>query len=352
MKEFCDLQDWAVFEAPRGVSHKATNFVESRRAVLTFRSVAAEAETNGQVEVAYEAHKKVLDYLTRSHILQAQKGIPVENVLPEHGQWWNDAVSAITRRASTDNNPDTSSTPGSTLGVQSSVGNRAASTAEMHQPPRVAPPIGTTGGSGNNTLGVASDGVMDEIAKVIASMEVQIKDNVPSWKDLVNVNGVKSQLQNALMHPLRSPHSYPGMKNGILLFGPPGCGKTTLVQSLVRACGCRLLDCTPSVIFSEWQGTISPCIIFIDEIESSVQDRGTESDSTSVSLTKSESMKARFSLKKSSVTVVGTTNHPEVIGYAFLRRFSTLLYIDPPDEAARLSLIVSALAKTSHSIDS
>ncbi|KAL8759017.1 MAG: hypothetical protein Q9184_003747 [Pyrenodesmia sp. 2 TL-2023] len=83
-----------------------------------------------------------------------------------------------------------------------------------------------------------------------------------------------------------------------------------------------------------------------------VQDRGTGSDSTSVSLTKSEFLKSWSSLKKSSVIVVGTTNYPEVIGYAFLRRLGTLLYIGPPDEAARLSLIASTLAEAPHSVDS
>lgn len=107
---------------------------------------------------------------------------------------------------------------------------------------------------------------------------------------------------------LKAPKDFPGMKrSGILLYGPPGCGKTVLVHSLVRKCGCSLLDVRTEELMSKWQGNteklviplcrgygltaclpvkraistllskakaIAPCIVFIDEIDSPLKQRG------------------------------------------------------------------------------
>ncbi|KAI4211061.1 MAG: hypothetical protein LQ349_009443, partial [Xanthoria aureola] len=97
--------------------------------------------------------------------------------------------------------------------------------------------------------------VNDEVHKAIGSIDVAIKESVPQWKGLVNVDGVKIKLPEAILYPIRRPDMYRGIQsNGLLLFGPPGCGKTILVQSLVRESGCNLLNVTLGSLFSKWQG--------------------------------------------------------------------------------------------------
>lgn len=94
--------------------------------------------------------------------------------------------------------------------------------------------------------------VDDEFHKAIGSMEVAIKDSVPQWKELVDVDSVKMELEGAILYPIRRPDMYRGIQsNGILLVGPPGCGKTILVQIFVRESGYNLLNVIPGALFSK-----------------------------------------------------------------------------------------------------
>ncbi|KAL8643867.1 MAG: hypothetical protein Q9226_008070 [Calogaya cf. arnoldii] len=134
----------------------------------------------------------------------------------------------------------------------------------------------------------------------LASIELKIGDDVPPWKDLIDIDGVKVKLEEAIVYPIKEPSIYKHIQgNGLLLFGSPGCGKTVLIQSLIREAGCSLLNVTAGVLFSKWQGetekavdvlffkarVTAPCVIFIDEIYAMVRERN-DTDSNSVAATK------------------------------------------------------------------
>ena len=95
----------------------------------------------------------------------------------------------------------------------------------------------------------------DEVSRAVNRMHVQVADSIPLWDDLVNSEGAKTILQYAIIDPLSCPDKFENLqRNGILLYGPPGCGKTVLIQSLVRQCNCNLMDVASSGLLSKWQG--------------------------------------------------------------------------------------------------
>lgn len=129
------------------------------------------------------------------------------------------------------------------------------------------PPAVSQAGLSSGNAHSSGDGVSDEIARTIESMQVQIGDNVPQWKDVVDVEGTKKDLERAILHPMKRPDLYTkNQRNGILLYGPPGCGKTILVQSIMRECKCKMLSVTASAIFSKWQGHTENSVILSNRL--------------------------------------------------------------------------------------
>ncbi|CAO1604954.1 mitochondrial dynamin GTPase Msp1 [Xanthoria calcicola] len=276
---------------PQGMVIKHTNASRALKAVVTFHDILIEAQLHGLQELALKAHKKVFDYLSLSHILLKLAGERMDEKLLEHKNWFAQAVKSLTNGTSQDtsttqdNNPTTSSQ------------NDRISTTSRNPKPSIPPP---TSASMLKTSPVEK--VDDEVHKAVGSMEVAIKESVPQWKGLVNVDGVKIKLPEAILYPMRRPDMYRGIQsNGLLLFGPPGCGKTILVQSLVRESGCNLLNVTLGSLFSKWQGNtektvdvlfakaraIAPCVIFIDEIDAIIRERS-DTDTNNVASTKAE----------------------------------------------------------------
>ncbi|KAL9032624.1 MAG: hypothetical protein Q9180_006394, partial [Flavoplaca navasiana] len=167
--------------------------------------------------------------------LGAMTGAKVADRIPQQGDWFKEAVNALS-----ESTPTTSPVPQQCLESTSSghiasvVGNASsgAQLAEVHR---------------------ASD--TDEFMRIVDGFQVQIGDNVPQWRDLVDVNGTKIMLQRAVIDPLSCPKAFQDIKrNGVLLYGPPGCGKTVLVHSMVRQCRCNFLAVQLEALMSKGQG--------------------------------------------------------------------------------------------------
>ena len=140
--------------------------------------------------------------------------------------------------------------------------------------------------------------------------------------------------------------------SGILLFGPPGCGKTLFMRSIAEEVGAKFMHIKTSNLLSPWYGESernvtkafeearksAPCIIFFDEIEAIARsrDKVVSDDITprifSLMLAEMDGID-----KKEGVIVVGATNVPHHLDKALLRpgRLDKLIYIPPPDKKAR-----------------
>ncbi len=154
--------------------------------------------------------------------------------------------------------------------------------------------------------------------------------------------------------------------SGILLYGPPGCGKTLIAKALAAESGARFINVPLSLLFDKWVGEtekyiealftlakkIQPAIIFIDEIDS-ITRRRNEFDSGWNATMKSQFLSLWDGLltdRSAHVVVLGATNRRQDIDEAFMRRLPLQFKIDLPDSQQRIKIIKVLLSdvKLSH----
>lgn len=195
----------------------------------------------------------------------------------------------------------------------------------------------------------------DETSKLERALEDIIITEKPSisLKDIAGLAIAKQTLREAIVLPLMRPDLFSGSRRpwkGILLFGPPGCGKTLLAKATAAEVEATFFNVSASAIISKWLGESEklvralfklarekqPSIIFIDEVDALVGARGGEHDA--IRRVKTElltSMDGITSNPEDRLVVIGATNLPESIDSAFRRRFERRIYIPLPDADAR-----------------
>ncbi|KAF7644880.1 hypothetical protein LDENG_00214210 [Lucifuga dentata] len=119
----------------------------------------------------------------------------------------------------------------------------------------------------------------------VASQLVDPQTMKVSWKHIAGLDEVITELQDTVILPFQKKHLLPESRlfqppKGVLLFGPPGCGKTMIAKATAKASGCRFINLQASTVKDMWYGEsqkltaavfslavkLQPCIIFIDEI--------------------------------------------------------------------------------------
>ncbi len=193
-----------------------------------------------------------------------------------------------------------------------------------------------------------------------------------SWDDIAGYADVKDELREAVQpymdKNVRQELEKQGlpMVGGILLYGAPGTGKTLFGRVLASETNMRFFSVSGPEFFSMWVGeserklreifaqarAAAPAMIFFDEVESFLASRDDASGQGGSSLV-SRQVVATFlaemdgALSRGDVLVVAATNHPDLIDSAAIRtgRFDKVIFIPPPNEAARRAILTAALAK-------
>jgi vacuolar protein-sorting-associated protein 4 len=176
-----------------------------------------------------------------------------------------------------------------------------------------------------------------------------------TWADVAGMEDAKQALRESVVLPLMHPELFQGARKpwqGILLFGPPGCGKTLLAKAAANECTSTFFAVDSASIISKWLGESeklmktlfqvayldAPSLIFIDEIDSIAGKRGEGNEGGGERRIKTQllqEMQGVKSKKDKLITLLGATNRPWDIDSAVLRRFEKKIYIGLPSEDGR-----------------
>jgi SpoVK/Ycf46/Vps4 family AAA+-type ATPase len=200
------------------------------------------------------------------------------------------------------------------------------------------------------------------LAEAIPPNELAVR-----FEDIGALDKVKNTLKELVMLPLQRPELFRKGNltkpcKGILLFGPPGTGKTMLAKAVATESGANFINCSMSSIGSKWFGEgekyaravftlaskISPCVVFIDEVDSILGSREKSGEHEAMRKIKNEFMSMWDGLKTKEnerVIVMAATNRPFDLDDAVLRRMPRRLLVDLPDADNRQKILRVILAK-------
>jgi transitional endoplasmic reticulum ATPase len=193
-----------------------------------------------------------------------------------------------------------------------------------------------------------------------AMREVYIEVTTVHWEDAGGLDEVKEHLKEAVEWPMKTPEIFTrlGIKppKGILLYGPPGCGKTLLARAVATESEANFISIKGPEVFSKWVGEsekairevfrkarmAAPSVVFLDEIDSLTPRRGMGMSDSGVServisqlLTEMDGI-----VSLEDIVVIAATNRPDMVDSAVLRpgRFDRLIYVSEPDEKSRVQI--------------
>ena len=180
------------------------------------------------------------------------------------------------------------------------------------------------------------------------------------WRDVVGIDDAKNALRESIVYPTKRGDLFPlGWPRGILLYGPPGCGKTILAAATANELDGYFINVDGSSMMSKWLGEAEknvsrlfkmahsyaeregkPVILFIDELDSLLGERtneiGGEVRSRNQFLTEMDGINSKGIDTK--LYVIGATNKPWSLDHTFLRRFQKRIYVSLPSVEAREKL--------------
>ena len=215
-------------------------------------------------------------------------------------------------------------------------------------------------------------------SKILQSMEIKLRDFydamlevVPTamrefyverakvwWKDVGGLNDEKKILQDNMIAAISTPDKFRKMgvkpPKGVLLYGPPGCGKTLLARALAAECGANMILVRGPEILSKWVGesekaireifrkakAAAPCVVIFDELDSLAKSKMKEENNHGETIL-SQMLTEMEDSGTSNIVVIGITNRPDLIDNSMLRngRLDIVLFVQPPDEKSRLDII-------------
>ncbi|KAH9536035.1 hypothetical protein CY35_17G085000 [Sphagnum magellanicum] len=196
------------------------------------------------------------------------------------------------------------------------------------------------------------------------SNEIMDQDPAVRWDDIAGLEHAKKCVTEMVIWPLLRPDIFQGCRapgRGLLLFGPPGTGKTMIGKAIAGEAKATFFSISASSLTSKWIGEgeklvralfgvascRQPAVIFIDEIDSLLSQRKAEGEHES-----SRRIKTQFLIEMEGcgsgteqILLIGATNRPQELDEAVRRRLSKRLYIPLPSSAARAWIVRNLLGK-------
>ncbi|KAI0432881.1 putative AAA family ATPase/60S ribosome export protein Rix7 [Xylaria sp. FL1042] len=186
-----------------------------------------------------------------------------------------------------------------------------------------------------------------------------------TWAHIGALHDVREELMLSIVEPIHHPEKFKALgidgPSGVLLWGPPGCGKTLLAKAVANESKANFISVKGPELLNKYVGesersvrqvfsrarASAPCVVFFDELDALVPRRdanGTDSSARVVNqlLTELDGMNNR-----SGVYVIGATNRPDMIDPAILRpgRLGTNIFIDIPNADGRVEILKTRIRR-------
>ncbi|QLC49163.1 CDC48 family AAA ATPase [Methanolobus zinderi] len=199
----------------------------------------------------------------------------------------------------------------------------------------------------------------DEALKNIepsAMREVFVEVPSVKWEDIGGLDNAKQELAESVEWPLKFPEIFDAVRTrpprGIMLFGPPGTGKTMLAKAVATESEANFISIKGPELLSKYIGEseravretfrkakqAAPTVIFFDEIDAMASERGSSTDAHASERVVSQILTEIDGVEElKDVVIVAATNRPDIVGPALLRpgRFDRLIYVSAPDKKGR-----------------
>lgn len=204
--------------------------------------------------------------------------------------------------------------------------------------------------------------------KLVSFIEGEILQKPPNvkWSDIAGLDHAKDTINEVTVWPLKRPDLFRGIRRppkGLLLFGPPGTGKTMIAKAIASESNSTFFNISASSLTSKWIGeseklaralfslasSMQPTVIFIDEIDSILCKR-TENENESSRRLKTEflvQLDGAGTNEDDAILIIGATNRPQEIDDAVIRRMSNRLYIPLPSFNSRKELFSKVILEES-----
>jgi SpoVK/Ycf46/Vps4 family AAA+-type ATPase len=219
---------------------------------------------------------------------------------------------------------------------------------------------------GNGKTGIQSDSLKKQNNSSIETLKADFDDLIMkekpkvSWNEVIGLEDAKRAIRESIVYPTKRSDLFPlGWPRGILLYGPPGCGKTLLAAAAAAEIDGYFINVDAAAMMSKWLGEAEknvsklfsmsrklnenenvPVLLFIDEIDSLLGTRNSEVGGEvrvkNQVLTEMDGINGKS--KESKLYVIGATNKPWTLEAGFLRRFQKRIYVTLPDIASRKNL--------------
>ncbi len=210
-----------------------------------------------------------------------------------------------------------------------------------------------------DNLFVTRDDLNQAMREIEPSALREIFVEIPNvtWEDIGGLGGVKQLLRETVELPLKRPDSFRRVgvepPKGVLLYGPPGNGKTMLAKAVANESEANFISAKGSDLLSKWYGEseqriaevfnkarqVAPSIIFLDELDSLAPARGSfAGEPRATERIVNQLLSELDGLEElREVVIIGATNRPDIVDPALLRpgRFDELIYVPVPDKEAR-----------------